>query len=149
MNGFRSACAHRFSAYSIECGEKLARASEVIVVEHGPPAFVARVAEEGVSITRAPGSTRMVSTCTCALFALGLDGCRHLWALVAAIDDAEAVAPETIGDDFDLFPLHPPKVPGERSAPSRAPAREPASLCLGLRRASLEGPAASRRRRRG
>src|SRR5687768_13733326 len=47
---FRSVCAHRFSAYSIECGEELASSSAVTVLERGPPSFVARVGDESASI---------------------------------------------------------------------------------------------------
>src|SRR5688500_5564021 len=79
---FRSVCAHRFSAYSIECGEELASSSAVTVLERGPPSFVARVGDEAASIVSRASTPRMFASCTCKIFALGLDGCRHLWALV-------------------------------------------------------------------
>lgn len=108
MIGFRSACAKRFSAYSIDRGEELARSSSVTLVERGPPAFVARVGGESASIVSSSGSSKMFAACTCKLFALGLDGCRHLWALVATLEDAGIVRPATLRAGFDLVPRHPP-----------------------------------------
>lgn len=170
---FRSACAHRFSAYSIECGEDLAASSAVTVVERGPPSFVARVGDESASIVARASSPRMFASCTCKIFALGLDGCRHLWALVATLEDTKVVGPSVLRQGFDLVPRHPPSAafwigarrlldPDEatrarvarrrraRGASARARARE--SPRAGLRRAGLAGSVAgvqaSRRRRR-
>jgi len=112
MPGFRSACARHFNPYSVECGEDLARSSAVTLLERGPPSFVARVAEESVSILSPPGAVCMYSACSCALFALGLDGCRHLWALVAAIDDAGLVPKARFVEGFDLVAR---RGPGQRS----------------------------------
>jgi hypothetical protein len=108
MTAFRSACSKRFSAYSIECGEALATNASVALVQRGAPAFLARVDDESVSIISGPGSPKMFASCTCALFALGLDGCRHLWALVATLDDAGIVRAAMLQRGFDLVPRHPP-----------------------------------------
>jgi hypothetical protein len=125
MTGFRSACSKRFSAYARECGEDLARSSAVTLVERGPPVFTARVGEESASIVSRLGSATMFASCTCKLFALGLDGCRHLWALVATLEDARIVPGSMLRAGFDLVPRHPPSATFRIAA--RSLLRSPAS----------------------
>lgn len=165
---FRSVCAHRFSAYSIECGEALASSASVTVLERDPPSFVARIGEESASIVSRPSSSRMFASCTCKVFALGLDGCRHLWALVATLEDRRIVRGSMVRDGFDLVPRHPPSAafwigarrlldPRERADPddatrarvarprrargasARARARESPRAGSALRRAAFSG----------
>ena len=148
MTAFRSACLKRFSPYSVECGEDLVRSSSVSLVE--------RIEEESVAIVSRPGSAKMFASCTCKLFSLGLDGCRHLWALVATIDDTKLVPMSMLPHDFELIPKHPPAASfwiGARRA--LAEAREERPPLSDLRRAVFAGreesalpPRARRRRRR-
>ena len=132
MRPFRSACSHRFSPYSIERGEELVSSSKLALVKTGPTMFVARVAEESASIVSSETTPEMLAMCTCPMFSLGLDGCRHLWALVAKLEDANVMQPSMLRRGFDLVPLHPP------SAESWTPAR---------RLDDLEGSLRHRRRR--
>jgi hypothetical protein len=147
MTAFRSACSKRFSKYSMECGEELARSSSVALLVRGPPSFLARVGDEGASIVMRVGSPKMFATCTCKLFALGLDGCRHLWALVATLDDAALVGASMILRGFDLVPRHPPSATlwiGARRLLADASERAPPPDPDGATRARVARPRRAR-----
>lgn len=100
----RRAAAHRFSSYARACGAQLARRGKVAVVARAPPAYALRVGAESVTLALSRAGPKVRASCTCPLFALGLDGCRHLWASLVVLDRAGAFRPMLARADFDLVP---------------------------------------------
>jgi hypothetical protein len=99
----RAASAHRFSSYARACGAELARRGKVVVVvRRGSPAYDVRVGRESVALVRA--GPKVHASCSCPLFTLGLDGCRHLWASLVVLDRVGAFRPLLARAAFDLVP---------------------------------------------
>lgn len=111
MTALRNACAHRFSPETRAQGEDLAHDGIVTLIHRGEPAFVAHVGRELTSIEPIRGSPAMTSRCTCKVFGAGIDGCRHLWALLAWLEDRRLITVNSIAPGFDLVPRHPVSAP--------------------------------------
>ncbi len=84
--------AHRFTSYSRQRGSEMAREERVEIadeeaserhavarVRDGPSLFVVRLDAVGRELQVA---------CSCPVFALGREACRHVWAALVALDRA-------------------------------------------------------------
>ncbi len=83
--------AHRFTSYSRQRGSEMARENDVTIEDGSDRHAVARVRDgPSVFVVRlevTPRARRELKvSCTCPVFALGRDACRHVWAALVTVD---------------------------------------------------------------
>jgi uncharacterized Zn finger protein len=80
--------AHRFTSYSRQRGSEIARDGHVAIEEGSGRHARARVRDgPSLFVVRLEAIRRELQvTCTCPVFALGRDACRHVWAALVALD---------------------------------------------------------------
>ncbi|MEA2746234.1 MAG: hypothetical protein QOI41_377 [Myxococcales bacterium] len=84
--------AHRFTSYSRQRGSEMARArahDERVEIEEGSDRHALARVRDGPSlfVVRLDAVSRELQVaCTCPVFALGRDACRHVWAALVAVD---------------------------------------------------------------
>jgi uncharacterized Zn finger protein len=94
MPRLRWRVAHYFTSYSRQRGSEMVREGAVEIVDATDGRVVTRVREgPGVYVVVVTAIRRELQVeCTCPVFALGRDACRHLWAALVAVDRAGHLA---------------------------------------------------------